>query len=59
MENFDYNAALKKLEAIAAKVEDPLTGIEDMDRYIVEADGLIAECRAFLREARERTETLG
>ena len=31
---FDYKKAIEELEAIAAKVEDPQTGIEDIDKYI-------------------------
>ena len=32
-EGFDYLKAVEELEAIASKVEDPQTGIEDIDRY--------------------------
>lgn len=59
MENFDYNETLKRLEKIAVLVEDPQTGLEDIDKYISEADALIGQCRRYLREARERTEKLG
>lgn len=59
MENFDYNEALKRLERIAAIVEDPQTGLDDIDKYIKEADILIGQCRGYLREARERTDKLG
>ena len=31
---FDYSKAVAELEAIAAKVEDPQTGIGDIDKYI-------------------------
>ena len=33
-EKFDYAKAVEELEAIASKVEDPKTGIDDIDRYI-------------------------
>ena len=33
-QKFDYSKAIEELEAIAAKVEDPKTGIEDIDKYI-------------------------
>lgn len=59
MENFDYNETLRRLERIAALVEDPQTGLDDIDRYIREADTLIEQCRGYLRTARERTEKLG
>ena len=31
-EEFDYKKAVEELEAIAAKVEDPQTGVGDIDR---------------------------
>ena len=31
-EKFDYTKAIEELEAIAAKVEDPSTGIGEIDR---------------------------
>lgn len=53
MEKFDYTKAVEELEAIAAKVEDPQTGIGDIDRYIRRSDELISACRGYLRGARE------
>ncbi len=54
MEIFDYNEAVAELEAIAVKVEDPNTGIEDMDKYMKRSEELIGKCRAYLRGAREK-----
>ncbi len=54
METFDYNEAVAEIEAIAARVEDPNTGIEDMDKYIKRSEELIGKCRAYLRGAREK-----
>jgi exonuclease VII small subunit len=54
MERFDYNKAVEELESIAAKVEDPDTGIDDIDRYIRRSEELIGACRAYLRGAREK-----
>ncbi len=54
METFDYNEAVAELEAIAVKVEDPNTGIEDIDKYIKRSEELIGKCRAYLRGAREK-----
>lgn len=51
---FDYAAAVEELESIAAKVEDPNTGIGDIEKYIGRSTELIALCRAYLRSARER-----
>ncbi len=53
MEIFDYNEAVAELEAIAVKVEDPNTGIEDIDKYLKRSEELIGKCRAYLRGARE------
>ncbi len=49
MENFDYSEAVAELEEIALKVENPETGIEDIDRYIKRSQELIGACRAYLR----------
>ena len=57
-EKFDYTKALEELEAIASKVEDPKTGIDDIDRYIRRTDELVEACRAYLRGARERLESM-
>ncbi len=54
MEVFDYNEAVAEIEAIAARVEDPDTGIEDIDKYIKRSEELIGKCRAYLRGAREK-----
>ena len=52
-ENFDYTKAIEELEAIAAKVEDPSTGIGDIDKYMKRSQELIEACRAYLRGTRE------
>ncbi len=53
-EEFDYQKALSRLEEIAAKVEDPSTGLEDIDKYVRESEELVAGCRAYLRTVREK-----
>jgi exodeoxyribonuclease VII small subunit len=59
MENkFEYAKAIEELEAIAAKVEDPKTGIEDIDKYIKRSEELISACRDYLRGVREKVEKL-
>lgn len=57
-EPFDYGVAVKELEKIAEKVEDPGTGIEDIDKYIARSAELVEQCRAYLRTAREKVEEL-
>ena len=51
-EGFDYHKALARLEEIAAKVEEPSTGLEDIDKYVRESEELVAGCRAYLRGVR-------
>ncbi|MBR1961033.1 MAG: exodeoxyribonuclease VII small subunit [Bacteroidales bacterium] len=57
-EKFEYTKAVEELEAIALKVEDPDTGIEDIDRYIKRSEELISACRAYLRGAREKLDAM-
>ncbi len=59
MEKFDFSAAMDELEAIAAKVEDPQTGLADIDKYIARSEELISGCREYLRTSREKVENLG
>lgn len=58
MEKFDYSKAMAELEQIAARVEDPSTGLDDIDKYIKRSEELITGCREYLRSAREKIETL-
>ena len=55
-QKFDYTKAIEELEAIAAKVEDPKTGIDDIDKYIRRSEELISACRDYLRGVREKVE---
>ena len=55
-QKFDYGKAIEELEAIAAKVEEPKTGIEDIDKYIKRSEELISACRDYLRGVREKVE---
>ena len=57
-QKFDYSKAIEELEAIAVKVEDPKTGIEDIDKYIKRSEELISACRDYLRGVREKVEKL-
>ncbi len=53
-EKFDYAKAVEELETIAARVEDPGTGIEDIDKYMKRSKELLEACRSYLRGAREK-----
>ena len=55
---FDYKEAMARLEAIAAKIEDPSTGLDEIDAYVRQSDELIAGCREYLRTVRETVEDL-
>ena len=57
-EKFDYAKAIEELEAIAAKVEDPKTVIEDIDKYIKRSEELISACRDYLRGVREKVNSM-
>ncbi|MBO7574272.1 MAG: exodeoxyribonuclease VII small subunit [Bacteroidales bacterium] len=58
MKEFDYNKAVAELEKIAARVEDPATGLDEIERLIKQSDELIGRCREYLRTVRQTTETL-
>lgn len=52
-EEFDYTKAMEELEAIAQKVEDPKTGIGEIDKYMKRSQELVTACREYLRGVRE------
>lgn len=57
-EKFDYKSAIAQLEAMVEKVEDPATGLEDIDKLIKKSDEIIVQCRNYLRTARETIDNL-
>jgi exodeoxyribonuclease VII small subunit len=57
-QKFDYSKAIEELEAIAARVEDPKTVIEDIDKYIKRSEELISVCREYLRGVREKVDAM-
>ena len=58
MEKFDYTKAIATLEEIALKVEDPSTGVEEIDNYIRQTEELVDKCRAYLRTVREKVDAI-
>ena len=52
-EKFEYAKAIEELESMAAKVEDPQTGIGDIDKYMKRSQELVEACREYLRGVRE------
>ena len=57
-EPFNYNEAVAELEKIAARVEDPATGLDEIERLVRQSDELIGRCREYLRTIRQTTEAL-
>lgn len=55
---FDYNKAVEELEQLAARVEDPSSGIDDIGKYIRRADELVRRCREYLRSARDEADRM-
>lgn len=53
MEKFDYQSAIAELESIARKVEDPSTGLSEIDALIRRSEQLTLQCRAWLRGVRD------
>lgn len=53
---FNYQDTLLELEKLLEKVEDPSTGLQDIDKSIREAGELVKSCREYLRSAREKLE---
>lgn len=58
MEKFDYKEAVERLEQILAKVEDPATGVDDIDKYVRQAEQLTARCREYFRGVREKVDAI-
>ena len=58
MEKFDYAKAVASLEEILVKVEDPSTGVDDIDKYVKQAEELTSRCREYLRGVREKVDEI-
>lgn len=58
MKEFDYTKAMAELEKIALKVEDPRTGVEDIEKYMKRSQELMEACRNYLRGAREKLDAM-
>lgn len=58
MKEFDYTKAMAELEEIALKVEDPMTGVEDIEKYMKRSQELMEACRNYLRGAREKLDAM-
>lgn len=58
MKEFDYTKAMAELEEIALKVEDPRTGVEDIEKFMKRSQELMEACRNYLRGAREKLDAM-
>ena len=57
-QKFDYAKAMAELEEIAKKVEDPATGLDDIDVLVARSKVLIKACRDYLRGVKEKIDSL-
>lgn len=57
-EKFDYAKAIAELEAIAAKVENPETKLDDIDALVGRSKELLKQCREYLRTVKEKIDFL-
>ena len=58
MVKFDYAKAIEELEAIAAKVENPETKLDDIDALIGRSKELLKQCREYLRTVKNKIDSL-
>ena len=56
MEDFNYQNAVEELEKLAAEVEDPSTGLDDIDKYAKRSGELVNACRTCLRKVRDKVD---
>ena len=57
-EKFDYAKAIAELEAIAAKVENPETKLDDIDVLVGRSKELLKQCKDYLRTVKEKIDSL-
>ena len=55
---FDYAKAIAELEAIAQKVENPETKLDDIDALVGRSKQLLKQCREYLRSVKDKIDSL-
>ncbi len=55
---FDYAKALAELEEIAARVENPETSLDSIDKLVERSNELLKACREYLRGVKEKVDSL-
>ena len=53
---FDYKAAIGRLESLEQKIQDPATPLDEVEELIRTANGIVADCRKYIRSIREEYE---
>ena len=57
-DKFDYAKAIKELEEIAVKVENPETKLDDIDALVGRSKELLKQCREYLRTVKDKIDAL-
>lgn len=57
-DKFDYAKAIAELDAIAAKVENPETKLDDIDVLVGRSKELLKQCKDYLRTVKEKIDSL-
>lgn len=57
-DKFDYAKAIKELEEIAVKVENPETKLDDIDALVCRSKELLKQCREYLRTVKDKIDSL-
>ena len=57
-EKFDYAKAIKELEEIAARVENPETKLDDIDALVGRSKELVKQCKEYLRGVKDKIDAL-
>lgn len=55
---FDYAKVLAELEEIAARVENPETSLDSIDKLVERSNELLKACREYLRGVKEKVDSL-
>ncbi|MCQ2173958.1 MAG: hypothetical protein MJY61_02355 [Bacteroidales bacterium] len=56
MKKFDYKSAIGQLERLELEIQDPATPLDKVEELIRKANAIVADCRQYLRSAREEYE---
>ena len=57
-DQFDYTKAVAELAGIVRKVEDPSTGLDEIDALVARSRDLSRQCREYLRGVKDKIDAL-